>query len=207
MDDERLLDLFPLPLVLLPGETVPLHVFEERYKRMVEGVLDGGEFGVVLVDDDALVGAGCSARVAEVVARHADGSLDVLAQGERRFVVRELVEPADPERECLRARVGFFDDEGGEPPEALVRAVAREFRELLRLLDAAEPRLPPGEGPLSFRLAAALDVGPGTKQRLLETRREDERLEFLHRVFEWLRPRLELRKRREDAIRGNGKGY
>lgn len=207
MDDERQLGLFLLPLVLLPGETVPLHVFEERYRRLVEGVLDGGEFGVVLVEDDAIVGAGCSARVVDVVARHGDGSLDVLVRGVRRFAIRELVEPDDPERECLRARVAFFDDDDGEAPPALQQEVGREFRDLLRLLDVAEPHLPPGEGPLSFRLATALDLGPGTRQRLLEARRETERLEFLRKVFAWLRPRLELRKQREDAIRGNGKGY
>ncbi len=66
---------------------------------------------------------------------------------------------------------------------------------------------PAGEGLLSFRIAAAVDFGTSLKQQLLESRSEARRLEILRTVIRALLPRLELRKNRQEAIRGNGKGY
>src|SRR5450756_879686 len=85
--DEVALGLFPLGLVLLPGEVLPLHIFEERYKLLVRERLDGGEFGVVLADDGTLRECGCTARVAELLEElgHTGGA-PALAQ---RPVVRE----------------------------------------------------------------------------------------------------------------------
>jgi ATP-dependent Lon protease len=74
-------------------------------------------------------------------------------------------------------------------------------------MDVEIPDEPPGEGPLSFRVAAAVDFGAEIKQELLESLSEEQRLETLLTVITSLLPRLELRKEREEAIRGNGKGY
>jgi Lon protease-like protein len=74
-------------------------------------------------------------------------------------------------------------------------------------MDVQTPREPLGEGPLSFRLAAAVDFGAPLKQELLEARSETRRLETLLAIMETLLPRLVLRRQRESAIRGNGKGH
>ena len=81
------------------------------------------------------------------------------------------------------------------------------FRKMLVLLGVDSPKEPGGEGPLSFRVAAAFDFGAALKQELLESLSEAQRLETLLRVMETLLPQLALRKEREEAIRGNGKGY
>jgi hypothetical protein len=78
---------------------------------------------------------------------------------------------------------------------------------MLALMDVESPREPTGEGPLSFRVAAAVDFGTPLKQELLESLSEEQRLETLLTLMTSLLPRLELRKEREEAIRGNGKGY
>ena len=78
---------------------------------------------------------------------------------------------------------------------------------MLLLMDVESPRQPGGEGALSFRVAAAFDFGAPLKQELLESLSEAQRLETLLRVMETLLPQLRLRKEREEAIRGNGKGY
>ena len=83
----------------------------------------------------------------------------------------------------------------------------RFYDRMLALMDVETPREPVGEGPLSFRVAAAVDFGAPLKQELLESRSEEQRLETLLTVMTSLLPRLELRKEREEAIRGNGKGY
>jgi len=204
--DEALLGLFPLGLVLLPGEVVPLHIFEERYKLLIEERRDQGEFGIVLSEDDELRESGCAARVAEVIEILDDGRMNVLVQGGRRFRLLELREPDDPGAEYPSARVEYYDDAMPETPPQLRAAALDVFRKMLLLMDVESPREPGGEGPLSFRIAAAVDFGVPLKQELLESLSEEQRLETLLTVMEALLPRLKLRKEREEAIRGNGKG-
>ena len=204
--DESLLALFPLGLVLLPGEVVPLHIFEERYKLLIEERRDEGEFGILLSEDDELRECGCAASVAEVIETFDDGRMNVLVQGGRRFRVLELREPDDPAGEYLSALVEYYDDAIADTPPQLRAALLDVFRKMLLLMDVEAPREPAGEGPLSFRIAAAVDFGVPLKQELLESLSEEQRLETLLMTMEALLPRLELRKEREEAIRGNGKG-
>ncbi len=204
---EEELALFPLGIVLLPGEVVPLHIFEERYKRLVNERADDGEFGIVLVEGEGLRECGCTARVADIVERLDDGRMNILVQGGRRFRLVELREPDDPDAEYLSGLVEYYDDGPGAVPALLQEGVLAVFRRMLVLMGVEAPREPEGEAPLSFRVAAAVDFGAPLKQELLESVSEEQRLEALLAVMETLVPRLELRKEREEAIRGNGKGY
>jgi len=206
-DSEELLGLFPLGLVLLPGEVIPLHIFEERYRKLIGERLDEGEFGVVLAEDDGIREAGCTARVTQLIERLDDGRMNILVHGGRRFRVIEVREPDDPEADYLRALVDYFEDVQPEAADEIRSAVLDVFHRMLVLMDVETPREPAGEGPLSFRVAAAVDFGAPLKQQLLESQSEEQRLETLLTVMTTLLPRLELRKEREEAIRGNGKGY
>jgi len=205
---DELLGLFPLDAVLVPEEVIPLHIFEDRYKKLIGERLEGGAFGIVLVDDDRLRGCGCTARVVELIERFDDGRMNVLVQGERRFRLVELREPEDAEADYLRAGVEYYgDDDEEEAAEALRAGVLETLRRMLVLMGVEKPREPAKEGQLSFRVAAAVDFGTPLKQELLESASEKRRLEMLLTVMTALVPRLELRKQREEAIRGNGKGY
>ena len=172
------LPIFELPLVLLPGELLPLHIFEERYKRMIARCLDDGEpFGIVFRDEEG--GArriGCEARVTEVTERFDDGRLNIIVTGERPFRVLDRfeaseypageVEPVDPLPEederadfAADARTAFADlvrRVGGEPPEP-------------EELDAYD----------SYGIAGRVELPADTKQRLLEQRSEPERMRIL----------------------------
>ena len=87
------LGLFPLGIVLLPTEQLPLHIFEERYKELVDECLEqDGEFGLVYADDDGLRDLGTRARVVEVLTRFEDGRLNVLVEGGDRFRLVELTD-------------------------------------------------------------------------------------------------------------------
>jgi len=201
------LGLFPLSVVLLPGEVAPLHIFEERYKLLFNELMDGGEFGTILVEEEGLRERGCSARLAQLIERLDDGRLNVLVQGARRFRLLEIREPEDLGTTYLTGVVEFFDDDEPEAPQELVTKTLQAFRRMLLLMDVPSPREPAGDGPLSFRLAAAVDFGAPLKQELLEAVSEQQRLETLLAIMETLLPRLELRRQREGAIRGNGKGH
>jgi Lon protease-like protein len=204
--DQTVIGLFPLQLVVVPGEVVPLHIFEERFKRLVGEMLDVGEFGIVLADEDSVHECGCTVSVAEVLEQFDDGRLNILVEGGRRFRLVETRAPDDPEVEYLSGLVEYYDDAEPDAPEALSEGVLEVFRKMLVLMDVETPRPPVGEGPLSFRVAAAVDFGAPLKQELLESVSEEQRLGTLLTVMETLLPRLELRKEREEAIRGNGKG-
>ena len=205
--DERLIGLFPLGIVLLPGEVVPLHIFEERYKKLIGERLEEGEFGIVLAEEDTVRECGTAARVTQLIEEMDDGTMNILVRGGRRFRIIEVREPADPETDYLSAEVEFYRDSEPEGSPALREAVLEVFARMLVLMDVEEPEEPAGEGPLSFRIAGAVDFGAALKQELLESLSEEQRLETLLTVITSLLPRLELRKEREEAIRGNGKGY
>src|SRR4051812_50097401 len=102
--------LFPLPLVLLPSEVVPLHIFEERYKLMIGECLESdGEFGIVWLSDDGLREVGCTARVSQVLAELEDGRLNILVAGGGAF---RLVRRPDDKAYPARGGGGLCDRDG-----------------------------------------------------------------------------------------------
>jgi len=130
---EVLLPLFPLEVVLLPEAPLPLHVFEDRYKRMIGECLeaqsrgsDREEFGVVLAREGEMQKVGCSARILEVTRRYDDGRLDILTAGIRRF---EVLYTTD-EKPYLEGGVVFFDD--AEESEAPTDKETQRVRDMLR---------------------------------------------------------------------------
>src|SRR6185295_4524200 len=126
------LPIFELPMVILPGELLPLHIFEERYKRMIGHCLENAEpFGIVFRDEGGNAHRiGCMARVTEVVERFDDGRMNVVVAGEQPFKVLERFEAGDfPAGEV--EPIDASDDPGEEDPEAA--SVAREaFAELVK---------------------------------------------------------------------------
>ncbi len=176
----QLIPLFPLSLVLLPGMPLPLHIFEERYKEMMGDIIPvEGEFGVVLAKNDGIVNIGCSAAVVNVLRKYPDGTLDLLAAGQRRFQIESL----DEEKPYLRAEVEYFDDEDvNEVPPELRQKANFALRELMQI---ERPEVPPDKietlARLSFQigqLVSDLDK----RQTVLALRSEVERLEYLVRI-------------------------
>ena len=167
---EELLPLFPLSLVLLPQNIVPLHIFEERYREMIGEALENQtEFGIVLAANDGILNVGCTATVERVLRRYDDGRLDIIGLGRRRFRIEEL----DQERSFLRAKVEFFEDMEEFAPEEL-QTKAREVHD--RFESSAD--LPTQGGALSFMLSQSVrDVE--VRQQLLMSRSESERLRLL----------------------------
>src|SRR5918995_7341192 len=87
------LGLFPLGIVLLPTEQIPLHIFEDRYQELIGECLDSdGEFGLVYADEDGLREVGTRARITDVLDRFDDGRLNIVVEGRERFRLLELTE-------------------------------------------------------------------------------------------------------------------
>jgi Lon protease-like protein len=201
---KRLIPLFPLQVVVFPRTRLPLHIFEERYKKMVgEAIRDNSEFGVVLVKGEGIVNAGCTVAVEKLLQMYPDGRMDILTRGRQRFEIESL----DEDREFLRAQVNFFDDDDFETPAPEVRAEAlAQFRVLHDLETAGEHTEADLEDPqLSFQLAQNLpdlDFLSG----LLRRRSEPGRLQELNRYLANYIPRQKTVQRVKSLAPNKGYG-
>jgi Lon protease-like protein len=176
--DEKL-PLFPLNTVLFPGMLLPLHIFEERYREMLRDCMAGEKaFGVALIRSGSEVGAPALPHAVGTLARIVrhqpldDGRSHLVAQGERRFRVREV----HSDRPYLRASVEWLDDADLTDPDlpAFAREVGREFKQYLSLLLSftdqwiGDLEIPAEPQALSFAIAIRLHLHPPLKQGLLE---------------------------------------
>jgi len=171
---DDLLPLFPLAVVLLPHNQLPLHIFEDRYKQMIADVMaSGSEFGVVLAAGEGLMSNGCTATVEELLKEYPDGRMDILTLGRRRFAI----EVVNAERDYLRAKVNYFDDDELTAPAAL-RDRAVSVCSALPGPEGETPEIDATEPQLSFQLAR-LVTDLEFRQQLLGMRSETARLEKL----------------------------
>ncbi|HTV82559.1 MAG TPA: LON peptidase substrate-binding domain-containing protein [Acidobacteriaceae bacterium] len=180
--------IFPLDTVLFPGAALPLHIFEERYREMVgECLARNKEFGVVRGDPERLAVIGCTAKIVRVLERYADGRMDILCEGTRRFEIDGL----DDSRSFLQADVEFFDDEGqGSTRGEREECAALHFVTLhLAGIDVPATQLDLN-GPVAFQLADALPSDLGFKQQLLGSRSDAERTARLLDFYQEMLPRL-----------------
>jgi Lon protease-like protein len=209
--EESLLPLFPLEIVLLPEEPLPLHIFEDRYKTMIGECLQAKaagkgqqEFGVVRLKGQAVSSVGCTARIVNLTRQYEDGRMDILTVGKRRF---EILLTND-EGPYLRGAVEYFEDEGPDVPSDEAADVAIErFREAMRKLRRAAEmpvHIPRPYRYLSFRLAASLPLDLEFKQQLLILRNEPERLKLVQRAIEMLMNQLDRVQQSQKKAGGNG---
>jgi Lon protease-like protein len=196
------LGLFPLGIVLLPTERVPLHIFEPRYRELIGECLDSErEFGLVLEDDEGLRAVGTRAAVTDVLHRFPDGRLQVVVEGGERFRLVRMTSG----RSFQTAEVEpLEDDDVDAADDERVRAL--ELYARLTAAAGSEPdELDPDSSSLSFEIAARIDFGSELKQRLLETRSESERLETLAALLEQAEQAVVVERERADQASGNGK--
>jgi Lon protease-like protein len=194
--------LFPLGLVLIPRELVPLHIFEERYKLMIgECIEHGTEFGIVWLSDDGLKDVGCSARVDRVLERFDDGRLNVLVEGTTPFrLVRRIDDLPYPAGD-----IQPLADDPEDPEDARAIAAARErYADLVAEVTDERPDTEALALLDAYGMAATLDVGLEAKQTLLELRTERARLEQLDTLFGEALGRIRHAERAAERARGNG---
>jgi Lon protease-like protein len=194
--------LFPLGIVALPSELVPLHIFEERFKTMIARCLEEEcEFGIVWLADDGLRPIGCACEVAEVLERMPDGRLNLIARGTRPFRIEarqeELAYPA--------GTVEFLDDRGEDGDPGLAGAAHAAYADLV---EQATDRVPDPEeisAMTAYEMAATVEFGLDAKQGLLDLRSEAARLKLVTRLFRAAIKRLDFIDRAQARARSNGK--
>jgi Lon protease-like protein len=194
--------LFPLGLVALPTELVPLHIFEERYKTMIGRCLDeGSEFGIVWMAEDGLRPIGCACEVAEVVERMDDGRINLIVRGTRPF----RIEARQEELPYPAGTVEFLADPVEEPDAEAADAAHTAYAELVEQATDRRPEASELAGMTSYEMASTVDFGMEAKQGLLDLRSENARLKLVTRLFRAALKRLEFVNRAQERARSNGK--
>ena len=200
MNDFTELPLFPLDLVLLPSRRLPLHIFEERYKEMINHCLENEcEFGIVWGTDDNFQDTGCAALVTDVITRFPDGRLNIMIRGTRRFKVQDRVDI----HSYISGRIEAFEDTQEATDIKLGEEVRENYIEALQLaqgwLGKQNENISLGE--LSFRIAANLNLPSAVQQNLLESNSVNERLQVVQKILDESLPTIREVKKRTG---GNG---
>jgi Lon protease-like protein len=194
--------LFPLGLVALPTEYVPLHIFEERYRIMINECLERQrEFGIVWMSEDELKPIGCACRIERVLERMDDGRINILTRGTRpfRLLNREehLPYPA--------GTVEFLDDRSEDSDDGAADVARTCYTELVEQATDTPPEPDEVAAMSAYEMAATVDFGLEAKQGLLELRSENARLRQVTRLFRAASRRLEMMEKVQARARSNGK--
>jgi Lon protease-like protein len=194
--------LFPLGLVALPTELVPLHIFEERYKTMIGRCLDeSSEFGIVWMAEDGLRPIGCACEIAEVVERLEDGRINLIARGTRPF----RIEARQDELPYPAGTIEFLDDRTEEPDADLAEEAHSAYADLVNEATDRTPDLDEIGDMSAYQMAATVEFGLDAKQGLIDLRSEAARLRLVTRLFRAAIKRLDFVNRAQARARSNGK--
>jgi Lon protease-like protein len=197
-----LLPLFPLDLVLFPGTSLPLHIFEPRYKEMISECLDRKKsFGIVRAKEEGVAEIGCTAEIITVAKKYPDGRMDIVTEGRERFEVMQM----NQERSFLQAEVLFLRD---EPSHASAEEIAQAVKlqgEIMQLAGSDPDSRPEADNTqLSFHLVGPLPLDLDFKQTLLGMKSEAARVQAVISYFEAILPNLRRTVHVRQKAGGNG---
>jgi Lon protease-like protein len=197
------LGLFPLPLVLVPTERIPLHIFEPRYRDLIGECLDSdGEFGLVLATGDGAVHEiGTRARVASVLEELEDGRMNIVVEGGERFRLLELTRGHSYQTGVVEPVV---DEDEAVPAEVVAKAL-EVFRALAEAVES-DVDVPEADSPdLVWELAARVDFGVDPKQEILASTSPPQRMRRLVELLETSLEAVRLEHSLRDRAGRNGK--
>ncbi len=197
--------LFPLELVLFPGRSLPLHIFEPRYREMTQDCLETkSPFGIVLTQSNAIAQTGCTAFIVKVLKRYDDGRSDILTIGQRVFRLLRTYN----EKSYVEADVTFLEEDEQQAESEISQRLEQLFDQCHRVLYKQEaPRFQAEENfSFAFHVGAELPLELEFRQSLLELRSEAERQKSLVEHLTELYPQLERRERVRGKATGNGHG-
>jgi ATP-dependent Lon protease len=202
VDSPTEIGIFPLNLVLVPGEQAPLHVFEPRYRELISECLDfGNDFGLLLEDDEGMREVGTRCKVVEVIDRFPDGRLNVVVEATERF---QLLEVTDG-RTFSTAEIETLPDESDTPLEDEVEEVLAAYARVVAAAEAELDDLDLDADSVAYQIAARIDFGTEVKQGLLELRSERERVIKLAPMLNQAAEAVEREREIRTRAAGNGR--
>ena len=172
--------LFPLNIVALPRERIPLHIFEPRYKRMIKDrIKTGAPFGIVLRDKKGVKSIGCSVKIIRVLKEHPTGEYDIIVQGQRCFRIKDKVQEND---KLWIGNVTYLEDQESATTDLLEKTRDQYLHILLKLglNEDMERHMAKNQ---SFDFVELINLPNKIKQKLIETNDENQRLKVISRIF------------------------
>jgi len=194
--------LFPLQIVVLPGEMVPLHIFEERYKTMIDECLEEErEFGIVWVSDEGLKETGCTVAIAELLERTDDGRMNILTRGSEPFrLVRRIEEMPYP-----AGTIELLEDIEEDARPDTAEGARERYADLVERVTDSRPDPVDLADMGAYAMAATVELPLEAKQGLLELRSEDDRLQAVGELLADAMKRLDLMELANERARSNGR--
>lgn len=207
MQEKEKIAIFPLGLVLLPNMFLPLHIFEDRYKDMINlCIKEEKDFGVIYYSGNKLSDIGCTAKISNINFKYSDGKMDIVTEGIKRFKIEKIYN----DKPYLEADVTYFDDEYEIDGDALERSRKDGLKALKEIMEVysgekAEEYIDEFDAKfISFLIVANGGFSLEEKQEFLKMKNTRERLEKGLKSLETLLDRLKSTKKIQDIIKSNG---
>ncbi len=198
--------LFPLGIVLFPGSSYPLYIFEDRYKQLINECWDNQtSFGITLLSPNKLSEIGCLTFVTDIMNVKQNGNLEILVTGKNRFKINNIY---DGEKPYLIADVEPFEDVNSEIDKSILNKTIEVYNEIS--YKVKQFKIPPinsdklDNSQPSFFIAQKAGLSLKEKQVLLEMQDENLRLEKIHKHLLFLRPLIEKAEGIETLAKNDG---
>jgi Lon protease-like protein len=173
--------IFPLNVVLYPGETLNLHIFEPRYKELVKECFSSSKsFGVPAVINGHVAEFGTLVSIIEIVREYENGEMDIITKGSIVFRILEIIKKI-PDKLYSGAIVNYPENSEVYQRKELIKVVVIAIRELHRILNISKDFHKPDEELSAYDLAHHAGLSLDEEFELLGLFREEQRLEYLKR--------------------------
>ncbi len=194
--------IFPLALVVFPNEKVNLHIFEERYKQLINDCAENGKpFCVLPVIGEKITEFGTSVQVAEIRKRYPDGKMDITIEGQRICKVLEIIKSV-PDK-LYSGAIAHFSHNSLKPATQATRPVLNYVKDLLNLLSIHKPE-EPSILSTSYQLARLCGLNLQQEYELLQLLNESHRMEYLRRHLASVLPVIREMESLKTRIQMNG---
>lgn len=194
--------IFPLGIVVYPGETLNLHIFEPRYRQLIKDCFDAKKpFGIPTVLKEQVAEMGTLVQVTEIVETYEDGKMDIRVEGLKVFRILEVVKSV-PDKLYSGAIVNYPANDMSR--KEMIRRVVASVRELHRLLNVTKDFKKPEEALISYDIAHHAGLSVEEEYEVLGLLKELQRLEYLKRHLSRVIPVVAGMENLKDKIKLNG---
>lgn len=210
MSEEIEIPLFPLNVVMFPHSKIPLNIFEERYKKMIGECISGGTvFGINFFSEKNIHLTGCSAEVSEVTDRLENGGMNIIVKGVQRY---KIINYELSLSGYYTGNIEYLDDDTGDFDKVKMVKAVKVYNDLVEIvykgsvkkIDLSDVRWFEGNRSVAFSMAEKSGLSLAERQSLLETDKEEERLDFMLKYFESIMPKIKEADKVSNIIKSDG---
>ena len=181
MHKQLKIPLFPLNLVALPKEKVPLHIFEEKYKNMItDCIKNKNPFGIIRIEGEEIADIGCSMNVYKVIKKHTNGEYDIICKGIERFKIHKI----NKKSELWYADISFFNEDYNSIKKEYFDQILDKYLKLLISTNAKINIQNEVDKKNSFDFTKNVILPREIKQIFLNLNNEKERLDFINQFLD-----------------------